>query len=138
MRGLQVQKWQIKKSRRYTHRDFLKIGEIGLSPKGQCNFFQFFRISNFRRSHYLFREFRKFLVEFVDTTGGVDKFHFTREKGVAESGNFHLHKRIFFAVFPNGGFFRVDAGTTQKGLVGRDVFEHHKTVVAGMNVFFHV
>ena len=85
----------------------------------------------------LLAEFCKFLVEFVDTAGRVNKFHFAGKKRVAERRDLHFYERVFIAVFPGDGFFRVDAGFAQESIVGRDVFEYNRAVAGRVDIFFH-
>lgn len=79
----------------------------------------------------------EFLIEFVNTACGIHKFHFAREKRMAERGNLHFHQGVLIAVFPGDRFFRIDTGATQKAFVGRNIFEYDGAVVIRMNVFFH-
>lgn len=98
------------------------------------------RIGTLRKSwrSFLFGELREFLVEFVDTTCGVNKFHFTGEEWVAECRNLHFNQWIFFAVFPSDGVFCIHAGFAQKCLVSGDVSENYETVAGWVDVFFHI
>lgn len=80
----------------------------------------------------------EFLVEFVDTTCRVHKFHLAGEERVAVCGNLHFDERILLAVFPGGRFFRISAGAAQESFVRRNVFEHHEAVIGRMDVFFHI
>lgn len=85
----------------------------------------------------LLRKLGEFLVEFVNTTSGVDKFHFTGEERVAESGNFHLDQRVRVSVFPGGCFFGIRARFTEERFVRRNVFEHYGAIAGRVNIFFH-
>ena len=85
----------------------------------------------------LLRELRDALVEFVNTTSRVYKFHLTRKEWVTVRWNLHFYEWIIFAVFPGNSFFGSCARFTEERIVRWDVFEHNGTVTGRMNIFFH-
>jgi hypothetical protein len=98
----------------------------------------FMRQQEPEKSKKLLGEFRKFLVEFINTTCSVNELHFTGEERVAVGRYFHFHEGILFTVFPGGGFFRINARLSQESIVGGDVLENNRTVAGRMDIFFHV
>jgi hypothetical protein len=98
----------------------------------------FMRQQEPEKSEKLLGEFRKFLVEFINTTCSIYELHLASEERVAVGRYFHFHEGILFAVFPGDGFFRIDAGLAYESIIGRDVLENNRTVAGRMDIFFHV
>src|SRR5699024_2802186 len=76
------------------------------------------------------------LLEAVDAAAGVHDLVLAGIEGVGLARDFDLDQRIFLAVFPLDGFFRVDGRAGLEGKVAGEVLEHHFAVF-GMNFGFH-
>lgn len=76
------------------------------------------------------------LLEFFDSSGGVNQSLLSREKRVRDVRDFDLDERIRFAVFPLDCFVRLDSRARQKGVTHRCV-PKNDFAVFGVNSFFH-
>ena len=76
------------------------------------------------------------LIEFVDAAGCVHEFHLSCIERVGCVGDFDFYYRILYAV-DFESFLRVCARAGDEHLVIRHILESYKTVVFGMNSFFH-
>ena len=76
------------------------------------------------------------LVEFVNTTGGVNELDFACVEWVRGVGDLDLHNRILNSV-NNESLFGLGAGTGDEHGVVRHILESYKAVGFGMKSFFH-
>ena len=76
------------------------------------------------------------LIEFVDASCRVHEFHLSCIERVGCVGDFDFYYRILYAV-DFESFLRVCARAGDEHLVIRHILESYKTVVFGMNSFFH-
>lgn len=75
--------------------------------------------------------------ELVDTACSIHQYILTGIERVRGIGNLQFDYWIFIAIFVLDGFVAVGSGTTQESGTVTHVFEHNKTVIFGMQIFFH-
>jgi hypothetical protein len=88
---------------------------------------------------FFFRVFRigEFLVELINTSGGVDKLHLPCKEGVRLARNLKLDQGIFFAILPFDGIPGRGSGFSQESEITGKILENNEPVVGRMNIFFH-
>jgi hypothetical protein len=93
----------------------------------------------FRLFRFFFGKFRfrKLLVEFIDTAGGVHEFHLSGKERMRLAGNLQFDEGIFFPVLPFDGVFGGGAGLGQEGEITGEILEHDVPVISRMGIFFH-
>jgi len=77
-----------------------------------------------------------FSLELLDSACSIDNFVFTREERMRCTRRFNGDHRIFFAVFPLGGFSCIHRRTGHKGPAVGSVLNNDVAVV-GVDVFLH-
>ena len=75
--------------------------------------------------------------EFVDATGGIDKFLLAGEEWVRRAGDFELNQRICSTIYIDSFFGGYCRAGDEDFVVGH-IFEHHFAVIGGMYAFFHL
>jgi hypothetical protein len=79
----------------------------------------------------------EFLVELINTSGGVDKLHLPGKERMRLARNLELDQRIFLAVFPFDGVPGLGARLGQEGEITGEILENHVPITGWMNIFFH-
>lgn len=76
------------------------------------------------------------VAEFINPSGGIDKFHLTGIEGVGSSGDFQLYQRVFHAI-DFDGFPGFCTGAGDEIVFRTHIFEYAGTVILGVDVFLH-
>ena len=76
-------------------------------------------------------------MEFINTTGCVDKLHLASEKWVRLAGDLQLDQRVFLAIFPLDGVAGRSTGLGQERKIAGEIFENNVPVIGRMDILFH-
>ena len=88
---------------------------------------------------FFFRVFRigEFLVELINTSGGVDKLHLPGKEGMRLTRDLELDEGIFLPILPFNGIPGRGCGFRQESEITGEILEYHEPVISRMNIFFH-
>ena len=77
------------------------------------------------------------LVEFVNTSSGINELHLPGKERVGRTGDLQLVQRIFGSVLPSGCVLGFYAGTGKEGMAIGHILEYHESIAIWMYFFFH-
>ena len=109
----------------------LGLGENNGARAGDCS-----RAVMGKRVGLLFTAVAVAAHELVDAAGGVDELLLAGEEGVRRAGDFEFHQGVFNAI-DGDGFASGDGRAGDEHFFVRHVFECNRTIVVGMDAFFH-
>lgn len=76
-------------------------------------------------------------LELVDPSCGIHQYILARKERMRGVGNFQFDQRIFLTVFPFDIFAGLGGGTADKAGAIAHILEDDKTIIRGVEAFFH-
>jgi hypothetical protein len=95
------------------------------------------RTSFLLRIGILFDVFRIPALEFINTSCGINKFHFSGIERMRCVGDLKLYQWVFKTIFPDDGFLGMNGRFGEKCILVRHILEDNQSVILRMNIFLH-